>query len=266
MKKLILTLSLIFFLTPLFTVSAEEAGKGGLNYNNDLLMGILWQQNSGEYAALCHQAFNAGKNYLRSLPEKGMRAVVFDLDETMLDNSKYAAWMVKTGNSWSPGAWEDWCNSEEADAVPGALDFAYFAEKNRFEIFYVSNRPSSVLKSTIKNLQALGFPEADADHVLLMGKTSDKSPRLEMIRAKGYEIVLLAGDNLDDFDSSIRKKNNAERRSFSENNIDRFGTYWIVLPNSVYGTFEAAIRGDYYSLDAEGKSEARLKMITAWEQ
>ncbi|MCP5515283.1 MAG: 5'-nucleotidase, lipoprotein e(P4) family [Spirochaetales bacterium] len=266
MKKIILTIFIVILLTPLITVSGEEAGNNGLNYNNDLLMGILWQQNSGEYAALCHQAFNAGKSYLQSLDKGGKKAVVFDIDETMLDNSKYAAWMVKTGNGWGFDTWEEWCNSKEAGAVPGALDFALFAEKNGFEVFYVSNRPSSVLKSTMENLASLSFPNADSDHLLLMEKTSDKKPRLEKIREKGFEIVLLAGDNLDDFDSSIRKMNNEDRKNFSNNNIDEFGANWIVLPNSVYGTFEAAIRGDYYSLTAREKSAARLEMIKTWER
>ena len=95
MKKIILTIFIVILLTPLITVSGEEAGNNGLNYNNDLLMGILWQQNSGEYAALCYQAFNAGKSYLQSLDKGGKKAVVFDIDETLLDNSKYATWMVK---------------------------------------------------------------------------------------------------------------------------------------------------------------------------
>ena len=59
----------VFMLLVLASAAAgDEAGKNsGLNFNNDLLMGILWQQNSGEYAALCYQAFNAGKEYLLSL-------------------------------------------------------------------------------------------------------------------------------------------------------------------------------------------------------
>ncbi len=198
----------VFMLLVLASAAAgDEAGKNsGLNFNNDLLMGILWQQNSGEYAALCYQAFNAGKEYLLSLPEGGKKAVVFDIDETMLDNSMYAAWMVKTGSPWSAQSWEEWCNTMQAVEVPGALDFAQFAVKNGFTIFYITNRPASVTESTIKNLVSLGFPMADSDHVFLMENTSDKKPRIEKAESAGFEIVLFAGDNLDDFDSSIRKK------------------------------------------------------------
>jgi len=260
MRKILLIISAVLALNFAVSLQAEP------NYNKDLLMGILWQQNSGEYSALCYQAFNAAESYLNSLPGSSGKAVVFDLDETMIDNSKYAAWMVKTGSGWSAESWEEWCKSKQAEAVPGALDFALFAAEKKFEIYYISNRPVSVLDSTIENLKSLGFPAADSGHVMLMEKTSDKTPRHKKIEALGYEIVLFAGDNLDDFDSSIRKKNNNDRRIYSDSNIDKFGKYWIVLPNSVYGTFEAAIRPDYYNLTPEGKASARVDMIKTWEK
>ncbi|MDR1286110.1 MAG: 5'-nucleotidase, lipoprotein e(P4) family [Treponema sp.] len=236
-----------------------------LNYNHDLLMGILWQQNSGEYAALCYQAFNAGKAYIASLPPRENRAVVFDIDETVLDNSKYAAWMVVTGNPWGNDTWEGWCNAREADAVPGAIDFALYLTEQGIEIFYVSNRPDSTTESTIVNLQDLGFPLADRDHVFLQENSSDKNPRLERIRALGYDIVLFAGDSLEDFDSATRRWTNRERRDWADAGIDGFGAYRIVLPNAVYGTFESALVGGYYGLSLEEKARTRLENISPWK-
>lgn len=262
-KKTILLITVFTFLAG-FYLCADSRDNIELNYNNDLTMAILWQQNSGEYAALCYQAFNAGKSYLQSLPAKEKPAVVFDIDETMLDNSKYAAWMVKTGNGWSADTWEEWCNAADADAVPGALDFALFVQKLGIEVFYVSNRPASVTRSTIYNMGKLGFPNADNDHVFLMENTSDKNPRIDLIKSKGFETVLYAGDNLDDFDSSIRKKNNQARRAFSGQKRDVFGALWIVLPNPVYGTFEAVIKPGYYSFTPEEKASARHEMINSW--
>jgi 5'-nucleotidase (lipoprotein e(P4) family) len=241
------------------------AGCQSVNYNRDLLMGILWQQQSGEYPALCYQAFNAGKEYLRSLPAGGQRAVVLDIDETVLDNSKYAAWMVRSGEPWSAEAWEAWCLAAAAPAVPGSLDFANFLSLRGITVYYVSNRPASVTDSTVDNLKALGFPYADRDHVLLQETTSDKAPRLETIRSLGYEIVLLAGDSLEDLDSGTRRWSDAERRAWTDTQIEQFGFYWLVLPNAVYGTFESAIRDGYYGLSPQGKAQARLDAIEAWE-
>ncbi len=266
MKKQIHPILIILFIFLIFRAGPLSAQQEKTNYNNDLLMAILWQQNSGEYAALCYQAFNAGKNYILSLSAENKKAVVFDIDETILDNSKYAAWMVKTGNSWSADSWEDWCNAVQADAVPGALDFAFFIEKKGIEIFYISNRPETAAAGTIANLKKLGFPLADSKHVFLMKNSSDKNPRIESIKSMGYEIVLFAGDNLDDFDSSIRKWNNKERKIWTDNYMEEFGAYYIILPNSVYGSFESAIKPDYYSLPPDEKARARLEIIDDWKK
>jgi 5'-nucleotidase (lipoprotein e(P4) family) len=227
-------------------------------------MGILWQQNSGEYSALCYQAFNAGKTYIASLPSLENKALVFDIDETVLDNSKYAAWMVATGNPWGNDTWEAWCKAGKACAVPGSLDFADYVAERGINIFYVSNRPHSTTESTIANLKNIGFHSADADHVFLQENTSDKWPRLEKIRALGYEIILFAGDSLEDFDSATRKWTNQERRNWTNSGIESFGRYRIVLPNAVYGTFESAIVPNYYGLSLQEKARARLGSISAW--
>jgi 5'-nucleotidase (lipoprotein e(P4) family) len=248
------------------STNIETSSKNNLlNYNHDLLMGILWQQDSGEYPALCYQAFNMGKKYISSLNLAGEKAVVFDIDETVLDNSKYAAWMVITGSAWSNETWEAWCNAQEAYAVPGSLDFANFLVNQGIEIFYISNRPISVIDSTIKNLMKLGFPMADLDHVFLQENTSDKNPRLKRIRDSGYEIVLLAGDSLEDFDGSVRRGTNQERKEWVVAQIESFGNNRIVLPNAVYGSFESAIVPNYYGLSIREKAEARLGNINGWE-
>jgi 5'-nucleotidase (lipoprotein e(P4) family) len=236
-----------------------------LNYNHDLLMGILWQQKSGEYVALCYQAFNAGKMYIDTLSPLENKAIVFDIDETVLDNSKYAAWMVATGNPWSNDTWTAWCNAHEADAVPGSLDFAQYIKDSGIEIFYVSNRPISTLENTITNLKNLGFPSADMDHVFLQEDTSDKKPRLERIQALGHNIALFAGDSLEDFDSATRRWTNQERRNWVDARPESFGVYWIVLPNAVYGAFESAIVPNYYELSLQEKARVRLEKITVWK-
>jgi 5'-nucleotidase (lipoprotein e(P4) family) len=237
---------------------------GLLNYNHDLLMGILWQQNSGEYAALCYQAFNAGQMHIAALPSRENKAVVFDIDETVLDNSKYAAWMVLTGNPWGSDTWEAWCNAADAGAVPGSLGFARYLAEQGIEIFYVSNRPSSTTDATTANLRNLGFPFADNNHVFLQEDTSDKNPRLERIRSLGYGIALLAGDSLEDFDSATRRWTNPERRNWADAETESFGVYRIVLPNAVYGTFESAIVPNYYGLSLQEKARARQEKISAW--
>src|SRR3712207_6386848 len=54
-------------------------------------LGLNWMQQSGEYQALAHQAFNTAKvAFDHAKVAKGKKkAVVVDLDETMVDNSAY---------------------------------------------------------------------------------------------------------------------------------------------------------------------------------
>ena len=236
----------------------REAGE------RDTAMAILWQQQSGEYAALCYQAFNAGKAFIRSAMVGGNAAAVFDIDETVLDNSPYAAYLVKENAPWNEKSWAAWCEAAEAAAVPGALDFCRFLAERGIALFYISNRPEAALESTVANLRALGFPDARAERVFLQSGTSDKTPRLNTVREAGYTVILFAGDNLDDFDGAIRKSGNAERKAWVQENAESFGVFRLVLPNAVYGTFEAALVEGYYGKPPAERAAARLELLQSW--
>ncbi|MDR2521257.1 MAG: 5'-nucleotidase, lipoprotein e(P4) family [Spirochaetaceae bacterium] len=231
----------------------------------DTAMAIVWQQQSGEYAALCYQAFNAGRAAVQAAAAGGQYAAVLDIDETVLDNSPYAAYLVHENTPWSAESWEAWCTAAAAEAVPGALDFCRFLAENGIEIFYISNRPISVLSATTENLRALGFPGVRADRVLLQTGTSDKTPRVDSVREQGYTVVLCAGDNLDDFDGSIRKDTNAVRKQWAAENAARFGVYYLVLPNAAYGTFEGALAGGYYGKSPGERAAVRIGLLKSWK-
>ncbi|MDR2481250.1 MAG: 5'-nucleotidase, lipoprotein e(P4) family [Spirochaetaceae bacterium] len=231
----------------------------------DMAMAILWQQHSGEYAALCYQAFNAGRAYVQEAEAGVKYAVIFDIDETVLDNSPYDAYLIYENAAFDEKSWEEWCNAESAEAVPGALEFCAFLVKNDIEIFYISNRPESVLVSTMNNLNMLGFPNARAGRVLLKTDTSDKTPRVKSVREAGYTILISAGDNLDDFDSSIRKYNNAARRDWAAENAETFGQHRLILPNPVYGTFESVFIENYHSKSHAERAVARLNLLKSWK-
>lgn len=77
--------------------AVEQANQAKLQ--QQVAMGLIWTQQSGEYAALAHQAFNSAKMaFDHAKAKKGKKkAVVVDLDETMIDNSAYAGWQVQSG-------------------------------------------------------------------------------------------------------------------------------------------------------------------------
>lgn len=206
----------------------------------DSKQGVEWVQSSGEYNALAYQAFNNAKLAFLKNKVKGKNAVVVDLDETMINNSAYAAWQVKNNQSYSSDTWNKWCEAREATEIPGAVDFANFVVKNGGDIFYVSNRKQKVYDATLDNLKALKFPQLDAKHILLKEKSSDKAARIEKILKEGYKIVLMVGDNLNDFGSDTYHKTNQERVAYVNAHKENYGTKWIVLPNPNYGGFQTS--------------------------
>ncbi len=205
----------------------------------------LWQQTSGEYRALTYQAYNLARTLIeRDLQNKHnkKRAVIFDIDETILDNSFGGAREIQMREPWNENQFANWVKLKQAVAIPGALDFIKFLEQNRVEVFYVSNRTVPMLEDTIANLTAQGFP-VKRENVLLKADKSTKEPRRQEI-AKKHEIVLLVGDNLTDFHQAFDDKKAAERNAVTDAMKAEFGTRFIVLPNPLYGDWERALPWD----------------------
>ena len=119
----------------------------------------------------------------------------------------------------------------EATALPGAKDFLLYAQSKGVEVFYVTNRKMVGYDGTKKNLAELGFPYVDEKHLLLRTGSSDKQERRDIVN-KDYEVVMLLGDNLNDFDSIYRGKSVAERASATDAQADLWGTKFIMMPKT----------------------------------
>ncbi|MEO8769469.1 MAG: 5'-nucleotidase, lipoprotein e(P4) family [Ferruginibacter sp.] len=209
------------------------------------LNAVLWQQRSGEYQALCYQAFSFAKFRLQekiALRKSGGEklAIVTDIDETVLDNSPQQATDILHHTTYTEKSWLNWTSHAEASDIPGAVAFFQWADKMGIQCFYVSNRSAQERDATIKNLLLRGFPQADTLHVIMKDTSSDKEPRREKIRQQ-YTIALLLGDNLNDFDKMFYKQSWFIRSNLVRDNKDLFGDIFIILPNPVYGDWESAI-------------------------
>src|SRR5438874_9961503 len=93
---------------------------------------VLWQQSSAEARALQYQAYALARLMLdRDLRVntrlKRQRAVVVDVDETVLDNSAPQAALVINRQAFTSAGWTDWCNRAKAPAIAGAVDFLRYA-------------------------------------------------------------------------------------------------------------------------------------------
>lgn len=207
-----------------------------------MLQPLAFVQHSAEYKALCYQAYNTARfrldEILKEAHEKPL-AIVVDIDETVLDNYPVDAKAVINGTSFSE-YWDTWVDMGVAQAVPGALDFLQYAAQHNVQVFYISNREEKGDEATLRNLKELGFPDADKQHLMLMGESTAKQPRRDIV-LQDFDIVLLCGDNLADFATVFESDDQATRNKAVVDLQADFGTRWIVLPNPVYGKWKSAL-------------------------
>ena len=283
-KRITKSVSAIFIAAVFFVSCASASGTAekakqaaAKNEADEVLLaeqGMLaynWMQQSGEYRALAYQAFNAAKAaFDAAVPADGMKkAVVVDLDETMIDTSAEGAIRLLEHKEFDPSFWTRWCEAEQALAIPGAVEFANYVNSHGGKMFYVSNRiVGPEYQPTINNLKELGFTGVDSTSVLLKDKVSQKTARFEQVEKAGYEIVVFIGDNLDDFrfTGETYRKLNDVRRSVVDKYKSDFGVKYIVLPNPLYGNWEGGLNADYYKNDAAGKLKIRRDNLKVWKK
>ncbi len=207
-----------------------------------LTIGAKYHQQSAEIRALQLQAYKMAKmaldNNLKLVKDK-KPAIILDLDETVLNTSDYAGYLIKNCIKYTPETWDVFEKEGSLSLIPGALDFLEYANSKGVKIFYISNRTQKNKAFTLKTLKSFKLPQVSEESVLLKEKGKSKAVRRELV-AKNYEIILQVGDTLHDFDAIFAKdaKNTKEQRSKVLQNVQKFGTEWIILPNSLYGTWE----------------------------
>ena len=175
-------------------------------------------------------------------------AIILDIDETVLDNSPFQGEVAKQDKGYDEALWTAWVKLQECVAIPGALDFIKYAQSKGVTVFFITNRDHSVEEPSRKNLARLGikFPES-ADTVLSKEeKDSDKSSRRAVV-ASSYRILLLLGDDLADF-VSVANQSPTQRIETAEQNSEKWGTKWFLLPNPVYGSWDGSLYKYEYSL------------------
>lgn len=231
----------------------------------------LYMQKAAEYRALAYQAFNLArwqldadldKKNVKKLPkdqQKRPRAVVVDIDETVLDNSPSQALSIKYKTPFNLNEWYAWGEMRKAKAIPGAVEFLNYAVSKGVKVFFVSNRDEVQKQATIDNLKNVGFADVSADNVVLRTTESTKEPRRTAIAQK-YRIVLLMGDNLDDLSNVFERKSVTDRFAEVDKVKTDWGKRWIVLPNAMYGTWENAIY-EYGRLTDAQKAEKRAAAL-----
>ena len=186
---------------------------------------------------MCFQAYNIAHNRVDEIVKQTTtkpRALITDIDETVLNNSPYEAHQNLQGKDYDATSWAAWTVMAKADTLPGAYSFLKYASIKGIEVFYITNRDESERNATLKNLQKFNFPDADKAHLFLRENASSKEARRKNIQAS-HAVVMLLGDNLADFSFLFDVRNSDERLQN------------LLLPNSVYGDWESSLYNFNYS-------------------
>ena len=250
---------------------------------DDNLNAVLWTQQSVEFKGNAETAYALARIRLdQALRDKKWTAapaeqtgnygklrpaVVLDVDETLLDNSRYQAWNVVAGTGFDPKSWTEFVNSKSSLPIPGALEFTKYAAAKGVTVFYVTNRSKEEEPATHENLEMYGFPLSDkVDTLLTAGEQPDwksaKGTRRAFI-AKNYRILLDIGDNFGDFVDSYQGTEDDRQKIWSDNKA-RWGREWIVIANPTYGSFESTPYNNDFKLSDEEKRQAKIKSLDAW--
>ncbi len=250
---------------------------------NDLVNATLWTQTSVEFKATSLAAYKLAEIMLdRALEDKNWTAateqgeayqekpvaVILDVDETVLDNTAYEAWLIKANASYSSKTWAPYVNSAISKPIAGSKEFIDYARSKGVEIFYVSNRKAGEEEGTRKNLVDLGYYVNDKiDTILVRGEKeewgSDKTSRRAYV-AKDYRVALIIGDNLGDF-VEARDATVADRAALIDTYNDYWSTKWITVANPMYGSWEAATFGYNFKLPNDEKRKMKLDAMEYWE-
>ena len=158
--------------------------------------------------------------------------------------------------------------SETSTPIPGAVEFAKYADSKGVKVFYVSNRTKEEEDPTRAVMTKYGFPMGGNVDTFLSAKEqpdwgSAKGTRRAVV-AKDYRVLLLVGDNFGDFSDGY-KGTVDERLALYEADKARWGHDWIMLPNPAYGSFESAPFKHDFKMPVAEQRAAKRGVLMPWD-
>jgi 5'-nucleotidase (lipoprotein e(P4) family) len=206
-------------------------------------LAIHWARNSAEHRAALLQIYRGAGETLAQLVAgrpSGSWAVILDADETVLDNSTYQKERAEIGAGFSAESWNAWVGRASAPALPGAAEFIQRAHSLGGLVVIVTNRDEPVCEATRANLRSVSIT-ADAVLCHQPGQPGDKNPRFQAVEAgttpvslPPLTVLMWVGDNIQDFPRLTQSIRTSPDAAFAD-----FGRRFVVIPNAMYGSWEA---------------------------
>lgn len=260
------TLSLATGLAILACTATKQAPQAQKTVDENTLLSqqnvdaVIWYNTSAENYYLYEQTYAYAtlmlSQKLTQLKPGMPPAVVLDIDETVLDNSPYQISLIQKGETYTEDSWRVWVEKANANLLPGVGAFLRFCEENGVTVFYISNRSEKYLEPTMLNLNRYQLPNADPDHVLLMGDLSDKSERRAQV-TQNHQVLQYIGDNLRDFNEVFKARSNAYGKELVKERLAEMLPQYIILPNPMYGEWQRVFT---FPADASAADKAKAKI------
>jgi hypothetical protein len=170
---------------------------------------------SSNYARQMKQIVAGAEAYLAGAIHRhhgaGKPAVVFDIDDTLLNTYDYE---IAQQFGYTPASNAVWVNAGAFPAVFSMPGLVSFAASHGYAVFFITGRPQSQTGATIKNLIRAGYPAPRSGHLFLKPATPPsylhcanptacttieyKSGTRMHISSQGYSIMADFGDQYSD--------------------------------------------------------------------
>ena len=209
---------------------------------------VKWYRNSAEVYAHYRQIFLMAGNIIQQkvLAEKlkpHQWGVIFDIDETILNNSR---WNYEHDILGKKEDWDAFAARAISLDTPGAKELINRIHALGGYVDMVTNRKGFLKAATEKNLRDRGLY---FDQVLYyIGKPTtnwypDKNSRFQAIIAgkspaiiPAHKVVAWLGDNIQDM-PNIKQTEMIKKDPYGSA-YDKFGVTYFSLPNPMYGSWE----------------------------
>jgi acid phosphatase len=162
---------------------------------------VIQYRDSGNWKKQIDEQANQAIALLEETPRRNAKqAIVFDIDETTLDNYEY---YKNNDFAYIPTIWFEWVDSAKAPSVNGAFRIYAKALEKGVAVFFITGRSEKSRAGTEKNLAAAGY--AKYERLIMRDKSNLKEPagtykalERKKIERRGYKIILNVGDQWSD--------------------------------------------------------------------
>lgn len=215
---------------------------------------LHWARNSLSARAIIRAIFADAARAAEAAAERYGRGgfiVVMDADETVIDNSDYGRELSACGLRHTSAAWCAFTREAISRPMPGAAEFTRRVRELGGYVAIVTNRSDKLEAWTRANLDAAGITY---DAFRAMADNPDKAPRwadaareiARHARDAGREgddprPVIWIGDQVTDL-AILDAEGNIVRAMQEDDTGEGIGEYLFLIPNPVYGTWQAKPR------------------------